>query len=252
MLNVFRSKPKYVTVKRSEVEQRKELPDNLWTRCDHCSQMLYNKELEKEMFVCRCGHHFRLSASQRLNMIADEGSFAPFAPLYAADPLNFPGYPEKIQAAQQLTGLDDAVLIGEAKVFDTPVILGVIDFAFIGGSMGSVVGEQLTRGFETAVDKKLPVVIFSGGGGGARMHEGIFSLMQMAKTASGRPAQQSRAAVHLRPYPSHHGRHLRQFCIPWRHHPRGARGPYWLCWASDCRRNHQAEVARDSRPQSLL
>ena len=183
MLNVFRSKPKYVTVKRSEVEQRKELPDNLWTRCDHCSQMLYNKELEKEMFVCRCGHHFRLSASQRLNMIADEGSFAPFAPLYAADPLNFPGYPEKIQAAQQLTGLDDAVLIGEVKVFDTPVILGVIDFAFIGGSMGSVVGEQLTRGFETAVDKKLPVVIFSGGGGGARMHEGIFSLMQMAKTA---------------------------------------------------------------------
>ncbi len=183
MLNVFRSKPKYVTVKRSEPEHRKEVPDNLWTRCDHCSQMLYNKELEKEMYVCRCGHHFRISAWQRLNMTADEGSFKPFPPLYSADPLGFPGYPEKIRSAQELTSLDDAILIGRARILETPVILGIIDFAFIGGSMGSVVGEQLTRGFETAVEEGLAVVIFSGGGGGARMHEGIFSLMQMAKTA---------------------------------------------------------------------
>ncbi|MGI6148464.1 MAG: acetyl-CoA carboxylase carboxyltransferase subunit beta [Firmicutes bacterium] len=183
MLNVFRSKPKYMTVKRQEPERRPEVPDNLWTRCDHCSQMLYNKELEKQMFVCRCGHHFRLSAYQRLGMIADEDSFVPFAPLYAADPLSFPGYSDKIRKAQELTSLDDAILIGHARIGEIPVILGIIDFSFIGGSMGSVVGEQLTRGFERATAEQLPVVVFSGGGGGARMHEGIFSLMQMAKTA---------------------------------------------------------------------
>jgi len=183
MLNVFRSKPKYMSVRREEPEPRKELPDNLWTRCEQCGQMRYTKELEKEQFVCRCGHHFRLSAVQRLSITADEGSFAPFTPLFAADPLNFPGYPEKLQAAREATGMDDAVLIGEAAVEGMPLVLGIIDFGFIGGSMGSVVGEQLTRGFELAVEKRLPVVIFSGGGGGARMHEGIFSLMQMAKTA---------------------------------------------------------------------
>jgi len=183
MLNVFRSKPKYVTVKSRETEQRKEFPDNLWTRCDHCAQMIYNKELEKEMHVCRCGHHFRLSAMQRLNMIADAESLVPFEALYSLDPLSFPGYGERIAKAQEATGLDDAIWIGRAEVQGYPVVLGVIDFSFIGGSMGSVVGEQLTRGFELAVKERLPVIVFSGGGGGARMHEGIFSLMQMAKTA---------------------------------------------------------------------
>lgn len=183
MLNVFRSRPKYAKVQRTDGEQRREFPDNLWTRCDRCGQMLYNKELEKAMHVCACGHHFRLSAYQRLSMVADEGSFIPFAPVYSVDPLGFPGYGEKLVKAQELTGLDDAVLIGHAQIDGYRVILAIIDFSFIGGSMGSVVGEQLTRGFERALEEQLPVVIFSGGGGGARMHEGIFSLMQMAKTA---------------------------------------------------------------------
>lgn len=116
-------------------------------------------------------------------MVVDEGSFAAFPPLYSADPLGFPGYEQKITKAQELTGLDDAVLIGYAEIDGCPVVLAIIDFSFIGGSMGSVVGEQLTRGFEKALEERLPVIIFSGGGGGARMHEGIFSLMQMAKTA---------------------------------------------------------------------
>lgn len=184
MLNVFRSKPKYATVKPQEIPEKKDFPDNLWTRCDSCGKMIYSKELEKDGFLCiHCGHHFRLCASQRLSQLVEGQSFEAFAPLIAQDPLNFPGYPEKIKQAQEQTGLDDAVLLGKASIQESPCVLGVIDFSFIGGSMGSVVGEQLVRGFEYAVEHRLPVVIFSGGGGGARMHEGIFSLMQMAKTA---------------------------------------------------------------------
>lgn len=184
MLNVFKGKPKYMTVRPQEEPERKEFPDNLWTRCDCCGKMIFNKELDKEAFLCpSCGHHFRITARKRLAMLTEPEGFQAFAPLVAADPIEFPGYAEKISQAQEQTGLDDASLIGKAVIQGSPCILGVIDFSFIGGSMGSVVGEQLVRGFEKALEEKLPVVIFSGGGGGARMHEGIFSLMQMAKTA---------------------------------------------------------------------
>lgn len=184
MLNVFRSKPKYMTVKPQDSPQRKDFPDNLWTRCDGCGKMIYSKELEKAQFLCdSCGHHFRLCSFKRVDLLTEQKDFQVFPPLVANDPLGFPDYRDKIQKAQEKTGLDDAALIGDAIIQGSPCILGVIDFSFIGGSMGSVVGEQLVRGFEKAIEKRLPVVIFSGGGGGARMHEGIFSLMQMAKTA---------------------------------------------------------------------
>lgn len=184
MLNVFRNKPKYMTVRQQDPPERKDFPDGLWTRCECCGKMIYTKELEKDQFLCAsCGHHFRLSASQRLMALLGGEHFEPLAPLFAANPLGFPGYREKVAQAQEQTGLDDAALIGKTSIQGVPCILGIIDFSFIGGSMGSVVGEQLVRGFEQAIDERLPVVIFSGGGGGARMHEGIFSLMQMAKTA---------------------------------------------------------------------
>lgn len=185
MLNVFRSKPKYATVKPHEKIERKDFPDNLWTRCEHCGKMIYTKELEKDSFLCSsCGHHFRVCGEQRLIALIEESdTFQPLTPLVANNPLDFPGYPERIKKAQEQTGLDDATIIGKASIQGSPCILGIIDFSFIGGSMGSVVGEQLVRGFEKAIEERIPVVIFSGGGGGARMHEGIFSLMQMAKTA---------------------------------------------------------------------
>ena len=184
MLNVFKGKPKYMTVRPHEDQERKEFPNNLWTRCDSCGKMIFNKELEKYAFLCpSCDHHFRITAKNRLAMLTKDEDFQAFPPLVAADPLGFPGYAEKIAQAQKQTGLDDASLIGKAKIQGSSCILGIIDFSFIGGSMGSVVGEQLVRGFEQALAERLPVVIFSGGGGGARMHEGIFSLMQMAKTA---------------------------------------------------------------------
>ncbi len=184
MLNVFKGKPKYMTVRPQGELERKDFPDNLWTRCDSCGKMIFNKELEKDAFLCvGCGHHFRLSASKSLAMLSAGQTFEAFPALVAAYPLGFPGYPEMIKQAQEKTGLDDAAIIGKASIQGSPCILGIIDFSFIGGSMGSVVGEQLVRGFEKGLEEQLPVVIFSGGGGGARMHEGIFSLMQMAKTA---------------------------------------------------------------------
>lgn len=192
MLRVFRSKPKYATVKstkqgtfsKKEKENQKEFPENLWMRCESCATLVYKKEIHKNMSVCQnCGFHFRISASERMRYLIDDNSFQPFTPLVADNPIEFPGYPEKIMEAQTETKLDDAIIIGEARIKGNAIVLGIIDFSFIGGSMGSVVGEQLVRGFEYAVKKHLPVVVISGGGGGARMQEGIFSLMQMAKTA---------------------------------------------------------------------
>lgn len=188
MLRVFRSKPKFATVKPKAVKsingENKDLPDNLWTRCDSCAALIYNKELSKNMYVCHnCGFHFRISALERLKFIVDENSFRSVNPLVSKNPLSFPGYPEKIAQCQADTKLDDAILLGEARINGNAAVVGIIDFSFIGGSMGSVVGEQITRGFEKGAERNLPVVIISGGGGGARMQEGIFSLMQMAKTA---------------------------------------------------------------------
>lgn len=187
MLRVFRSKPKYVTVRSSikpEIDPKQKIPDNLWTRCDSCATMVYTKELSKTLHVCtNCGFHFRISATERLRYVVDENSFRPFQVLVSENPLGFPGYPEKLNESKAATNLDDAILIGEARIGGNSTVIGIIDFSFIGGSMGSVVGEQLTRGFEYGINKQLPVIIFSGGGGGARMQEGIFSLMQMAKTA---------------------------------------------------------------------
>ncbi len=185
MLRVFRSKPKYVTVRpKAEQPVRKEVPDNLWVQCERCQAMIYRKELDKTMHVCgKCGYHFRISVHQRTAHLVDPDTFQPLQPLQAGNPLGFPNYEEKLQQARERTGLDDAIKIGTARIDGIPLVLALIDFGFIGGSMGSVVGEQLTRGFDLACSRELPIVVFSGGGGGARMHEGIFSLMQMAKTS---------------------------------------------------------------------
>ncbi len=196
MLRVFRSKPKYVTVRSSAQQQpskidddqperaKKEVPDNLWARCEKCSTLIYNKEMEKTKHVCaNCGYHFRIPALERLRFICDEDTYKPFTPLVATNPLGFPGYESKLEQTRINTRLDDAIVIGTTRIHGYATVLGIIDFSFFGGSMGSVVGEQLTRGFEYGIKHRLPVIVFSGGGGGARMQEGIFSLMQMAKTA---------------------------------------------------------------------
>lgn len=183
--DLFRTKPKYVTIRPQAVSIKQDTSAGLWQKCPQCMNLIYKKGLEKNYYVCeKCGFHFRIGVWERLRQVADEGSFEEFhTHLASENPLDFPGYSDKLAQAQEKTGLDEALIIGQAAIQGNPCMLAIADFDFMAGSMGSVVGERVTRTFETAMEEDLPVVIFSAGGGGARMQEGILSLMQMAKTS---------------------------------------------------------------------
>ncbi|MDP3732375.1 MAG: acetyl-CoA carboxylase, carboxyltransferase subunit beta [Candidatus Omnitrophota bacterium] len=178
-------KPKYTIVRL----KKKEIPDGLWTKCEGCSEALYNKTLEENSKVCpKCNYHFVLGAYERINMLLDKDTFQEHdKDMLSADPLDFKGpktYKEKISQDQDATGLKEAAVTGEGLLDNKRIIIAVTDSRFIMGSMGSVVGEKITRAIETATREKLPLLIVSGSGGGARMYEGMFSLMQMAKTSA--------------------------------------------------------------------
>jgi acetyl-CoA carboxylase carboxyl transferase subunit beta len=178
-------KPKYTIVRI----KKKEIPDGLWTKCEECGEVLYNKTLEENLKICpKCGYHFILTATERLGQLIDAGSFQEYdKDMVSADPLDFKGpktYKDKLAQDQAITGLKDAVLTGEGAVDGRRTVVGITDSRFIMGSMGSVVGEKLTRAIESATRQRLPVIIVSGSGGGARMYEGLLSLMQMAKTCA--------------------------------------------------------------------
>jgi acetyl-CoA carboxylase carboxyl transferase subunit beta len=177
----FAKKPKLMSSK----SRKKEIPEGLWVKCPKCSTMLYDKELDENLKVCQhCQHHFPIGARERINSLVETCSFQEMdADLASEDPLNFPSYREKIDTYQKSTGFKDAVFTGIGKLGPHKVALGVMDFSFLGGSMGSVVGEKLTRLIEAGTAKALPVIIISTSGG-ARMYEGMFSLMQMAKTCA--------------------------------------------------------------------
>lgn len=180
-------KPKYVTVKPYmpvHDSPKRDMPEGLWHKCNHCGETLYVKDLERNLKVCeKCGFHFRLSASERIGFTLDENSFEEWdAQVSSLNPLEFPGYEDKIREAQEKTGLKEAVVTGKGTIEGQEVAIGIMDANFIMASMGSAVGEKLTRMMERALEQKLPVVVFSASGG-ARMHEGILSLMQMAKTS---------------------------------------------------------------------
>ena len=184
---LFPRKPKYTIVKVAK--KRDNIPEDLWTRCEDCNELIYNKKLDENMRVCpKCNFHFNLGARQRVSLLIDEGTFKEMdADMESLDPLLFEGpktYKEKIKKDQELTGLKEAAITGEGAINGAPVIFGVTDSRFIMGSMGSVVGEKLTRAIERATAKRLPLIIVSGSGGGARMYEGLYSLMQMAKTSA--------------------------------------------------------------------
>ncbi len=171
------------------IVKRRDIPEGLWTKCDPCGEIIYNKTLEEDLRVCpKCDYHFTVSAPERVAQLIDEGSFKEMdKELFSADPLHFKGpksYAAKLKEDQAATGLTDAVITGEGLLAERRIALGVTDSRFIMGSMGSVVGERLTRLIEHATKKKMPVVIVSGSGGGARMYEGMMSLMQMAKTSA--------------------------------------------------------------------
>ncbi len=170
-------------------KSRRDIPPGLWTKCESCAQLIYNKALEENFRVCpKCEFHFPLTAQQRIQLTIDEGTFEEWdADVSPLDPLQFhvpKPYAEKVVEEQRTLGMTDACLTGRGRLEGREVVLGVTDSRFMMGSMGSVVGEKLTRAIERATEQHLPLLIISGSGGGARMQEGMLSLMQMAKTAS--------------------------------------------------------------------
>jgi acetyl-CoA carboxylase carboxyl transferase subunit beta len=181
-MRIFKKPFRYTLARK-----KKEIPDGLWSKCPTCSHLIFNKILKENLKVCpKCNHHFSLICWERIEMLADDDSFAElYENMESLDPLSFAGpksYKDKLKEDTAATGLKDAIIVGDAKIDKRTVALGVTDSRFIMGSMASVVGEKITRHIDHEIEKKLPVVIVSGSGGGARMYEGLLSLMQMAKT----------------------------------------------------------------------
>ncbi len=178
-----------MTLMTTTKRPKRGVPEGLWQRCPGCEQVIYKKEIDKRMGVCpRCEYHFYVSAHERVAQVLDEGTFEEWdAGLQSLDPLEFEDkkkYVDRLKAEQERTGLTEAALTGSGMIRARRVAFGVTDSAFIMGSMGSVVGERLARLVERATEHQLPLIIISGSGGGARMHEGILSLMQMAKVSA--------------------------------------------------------------------
>ena len=174
--------------KLSPLNQKTDLPDGLWEKCPGCGEIIHNKQLESNLWTClKCEHHFRIGSEEYIQILLDNGSFKElYKKMKSADPLKFVDtkkYTERISSTIKKVGLNDAVRVGTGLMNDKPVAFGCMDFKFIGGSMGSVVGEKVARIIDKAYKSKIPLLIVSQSGG-ARMMEGAFSLMQMAKTSS--------------------------------------------------------------------
>lgn len=174
--------------KEIKTDKKVKIPEGLWVKCESCREIIYKKEIDKNLRICpKCNYHFRISARERLELLVDEGSFVEMdAGLSSGDPLNFKDktlYKDKLRENKIKTGLEDAAISGEATVEGHPVVLVIMDFSFIGGSMGSVVGEKIVRAAEAATETSKPLITVASSGG-ARMQEGIFSLMQMARVSA--------------------------------------------------------------------
>jgi len=173
---------------RALTSQKKEVPDNLWSKCPACGEVLYHRELERNLWVCTdCGHHLRITTDQYLDLLVDDGSWQEtHRGITSRDPLDFKDskkYVDRIKSSIKTTGRDDAVVVGRAEVDDIPIGLAIMDFTFMGGSMGSVVGEKIARMLQDCLRERTAAVILSRSGG-ARMQESLLSLMQMAKTSA--------------------------------------------------------------------
>jgi acetyl-CoA carboxylase carboxyl transferase subunit beta len=174
--------------KEIKTDKKVKIPEGLWVKCESCREIIYKKEIDKNLKICpKCNYHFRISALERLKLLVDEGSFVEMDPgLSSIDPLKFKDkvlYKEKLEENKRKTGLEDAAISGQAEVEGHPVNFVIMDFAFIGGSMGSVVGEKIVRAAEAATEGGRPLITVASSGG-ARMQEGIFSLMQMARVSA--------------------------------------------------------------------
>ncbi|HOC02222.1 MAG TPA: acetyl-CoA carboxylase, carboxyltransferase subunit beta [Candidatus Ratteibacteria bacterium] len=182
---IFKHRKKYIPIKPKEAPDVKK---DLWQKCPECGKLIYEGKLKENLKICpNCEYHFRLTTKEWIDIIADPGSFEELdANIFSADPLGFKGpktYSEKLDEEIKKTGLNEALSYGRAIIGKCPAVLSILDSNFIMGSMGSVVGEKFVRACELAMLEKKPIVSVSGGGGGARMYEGVFSLMQMVKTS---------------------------------------------------------------------
>lgn len=182
-MRLFKKRP-YISLQKTEGENGPNVPDGMFEKCPNCQKPIYVKSLGKARRCPNCHYTFRISAQERLAITVDNGTFSEWDnDVTTHNPLDFPDYENKIAQTQIRTGLSEAVLTGEASIRGNKAAIGIMDSHFIMGSMGQAVGEKITRLFERALEKKLPVVLFTASGG-ARMQEGIFSLMQMAKTSA--------------------------------------------------------------------
>ncbi|MDR4889217.1 acetyl-CoA carboxylase, carboxyltransferase subunit beta [Fredinandcohnia sp. QZ13] len=179
----FVKKKKYASIPSEQARQ--DVPEGIMSKCPNCKKIMYTKELLKNDKVCmNCGYHYQMTAYERVESLLDEGSFVEFNhDMVSENPLGFPDYLEKLKKDQVKTGINEAVVTGEGTIEGNRVILAIMDSSFRMGSMGSVVGEKITRAIEKAMEEKVPFLIFTASGG-ARMQEGVLSLMQMAKTSS--------------------------------------------------------------------
>ncbi|GGA52772.1 acetyl-CoA carboxylase, carboxyltransferase subunit beta [Paenibacillus physcomitrellae] len=206
--DLFQKKRKYATVPSERLGQgrteeagerpKREIPEGLMNKCPKCGSIQYSKELEKNFKVCSsCGYHMRLNAWERIRYTVDEDSFMEFDEnLESLDPLEFPGYASKLEQQKLKSGLNEAVVTGQGLIGGYPAVLAVMSFDFFTGSMGSVVGEKITRAIEAATENNLPLIIFSTSGG-ARMQESILSLMQMAKTSAALARYHERGGLYI-------------------------------------------------------
>lgn len=180
---MFTKKKKYATIPSEQ--SKLDVPEGIMTKCPKCKKIMYTKELVKNLRVCMsCDHHYSMTAYERIESLLDEGTFKEFdRDMISVNPLGFPDYLDKLAKDREKTGLNEAVLTGEGELGGHPLVIAVMDSSFRMASMGSAVGEKIARAIEQAMEKKIPFIVFTASGG-ARMQEGILSLMQMAKISS--------------------------------------------------------------------
>ncbi len=174
--------------RKEEGDRKIKIPEGMWIKCDACLEIIYKPEVERNLNVCpKCNYHFRIPVLERIRSVVDDGVFQEFSEdIESVDPLGFADtkkYPDRLKEAKKKTGRREAVLTGMAKIHGMDIVLAVLDFEFLGGSMGSAVGEKIALAAEAALKKGLPLIVFSASGG-ARMQEGTLSLMQMGKTSA--------------------------------------------------------------------
>ncbi|BDU50564.1 acetyl-CoA carboxylase, carboxyltransferase subunit beta [Haliovirga abyssi] len=188
-MGLFSNRKKYATISTKEEakisETKNKIIDKLWIKCSGCNDIVYIKDVKENANSCpKCGFYFRMSAKERIEQLIDDETFVEYdSSLFSKDILNFPGYAEKIEQSHEKAEMNDAVISGIGNINKIKVSIAVMDFSFMGGSMGSVVGEKITRAIERSIELGIPFIAIATSGG-ARMQEGIFSLMQMAKTSA--------------------------------------------------------------------